>query len=376
MKMRLLFVIDNLEFGGGERGFSQIINGLMGKDYDIFLASNPGTAMYRSIDRSAVRCIPLNFSARVSVSPLKAIVRMIRQEGIDIVHGQGGRAEFYARLASKVAGSAKYVSTIQMPVEGYDVPALQRGIYCFFDRITEKYVDRFIVVSDVLKRQMIEGHGVPAEKVVRIYNGIETNLYDPADGADGSSRFRAGMGFRPEDRLVGAIGRMVWQKGFEYLIRGIPDVLKACPQARFLFVGDGPLRESLQALSSRLGSGGSVFFTGFQRDIRHILSALDLCVIPSLREGFPMVTLEAMAMARPIVATNIDGITEQMTDGREGFLVPPEDPTSLARAVSTVLLDRSLAQEMGRQARLTVERKFPVEKMIEETEGVYQSLIR
>jgi len=89
-----------------------------------------------------------------------------------------------------------------------------------------------------------------------------------------------------------------------------------------------------------------------------------------------MVTLEAMAMARPIVATRIDGVTEQMTDGREGFLVPPEDPTALARAVSTVLLDRSLAQEMGRQARLTVERRFPVEKMIEETEGVYQSLIR
>jgi len=223
---------------------------------------------------------------------------------------------------------------------------------------------------------MIEGHGVPAEKVVRIYNGIETNSYDPASGADGSSRFRAGMGFRPEDRLVGAIGRMVWQKGFEYLIRGIPDVLKACPQARFLFVGDGPLRESLQALSSRLGSGGSVFFTGFQRDIRDILSALDVCVIPSLREGFPMVTLEAMAMARPIVATRIDGVTEQMTDGREGFLVPPEDPTALARAVSTVLLDRSLAQEMGRQARLTVERKFPVERMVAETERVYQSLIR
>jgi len=125
----------------------------------------------------------------------------------------------------------------------------------------------------------------------------------PGERADGSSRFRAGMGFRPEDRLVGAIGRMVWQKGFEYLIRGIPDVLKACPQARFLFVGDGPLRESLQALSSRLGLGAFAFFTGFQRDIRDVLSALDLCVIPSLREGFPMVTLEAMAMAKPIVAT-------------------------------------------------------------------------
>ncbi len=375
-KRRILFVIDNLEFGGGERVFSQIINGLTGKDYDIFLASNPGTEMYQSIDRNVVRCVPLNFSKRTNVSSLKALVRLIRQESIDIVHGQGGRAEFYARTACRMAGSAKYVSTIAMPVEGYDVSTLRRSIYCFFDRITEKYVDRFIVVSDVLKRQMIEGHRVPAEKVVRIYNGIETRRYDSAKGVDGGSRFRKDMGFRSEDRLVGAIGRMVWQKGFEYLIRGIPDVLKACPRARFLFVGDGPLRESLQALSSRLGFSDSVFFTGFQRDIRDVLSALDLCVIPSLREGFPMVTLEAMAMARPIVATRIDGITEQMTDGREGFLVPPGDPTALARAISAILLDRTRAQEMGRQARLTVERKYPVEKMVAETERVYESLIR
>jgi len=137
MKMRLLFVIDNLEFGGGERVFSQIINGLTGKDYDIFLASNPGTEMYRSIDRNSVRCIPLDFSTRTNIPSLKALVRTIRKHRIDIVHGQGGRAEFYARLASKVAGSAKYVSTIAMPVEGYDVSALRRGIYCFFDRITE-----------------------------------------------------------------------------------------------------------------------------------------------------------------------------------------------------------------------------------------------
>jgi glycosyltransferase involved in cell wall biosynthesis len=374
--LKLLFVIDNIEFGGGERVFAQIINGLMHKPYELFLASNPGKELYQAINRRAVRCLPVDFSNRMNVSSLKSLIRMIKQNGIDIVHAQGGRAEFYARAASRIAGSVRYVSTIAMPVEGYDVSGLRRTIYCFLDRFTEKYVDRFIVVSDVLKRQMIEGHGVPAEKVIRIYNGIETLHYDPDRGASDNPRVKADWGFRSEDRVVGAVGRLVWQKGFEYLIRGIPDILKAHSETRFLFVGDGPLRGPLQDLSASLGMSHRIVFSGFQRDIKDILAAMDVFVIPSLREGFPMVTLEAMAMAKPIIATNIDGITEQISDGLDGFLVPPGDSAALTRAISAVLRDPLLGLKMGRRARLTVESKFPVEKMVAETERVYHSLIR
>jgi len=373
--LKLLFVIDNIEFGGGERVFAQIINGLMHKPYALFLASNPGKELYQAIDRSAICCLPLDFSRRMNISSLHALIRLIKQNGIDIVHGQGGRAEFYARTASRIAGSVKYVSTIAMPVEGYDVHAFRRMIYCFFDRFTEKYVDRFIVVSDVLKNQMIEGHGIPADKVIRIYNGIETNHYNPDQSAGDRSRIRADMGFSPEDRVLGAIGRMVWQKGFEYLIRGIPDVLNVHPEARFLFVGDGPLRGALQDLSDSLGVGHRTIFSGFQRNIKDVLAAMDICVVPSLREGFPMVTLEAMAMARPVIATNIDGITEQISDGMDGILVPPQDPAALTRALTTILEDGTLGRDMGKRARRTVESKFSVEKVVAETEKVYHSLI-
>jgi glycosyltransferase involved in cell wall biosynthesis len=115
-------------------------------------------------------------------------------------------------------------------------------------------------------------------------------------------------------------------------------------------------------------------FPGFQSNVKDMLAIMDVCVIPSLQEGFPMVTLEAMAMAKPIIATNIDGITEQISDGMEGLLVPHNDSVALAQAIKTVLDNSMLGRDMGQRARQTVENKFTVEKMIEETERVYHSL--
>jgi glycosyltransferase involved in cell wall biosynthesis len=190
------------------------------------------------------------------------------------------------------------------------------------------------------------------------------------------SEVRREFGLAKDAPVIGAIGRMVWQKGFEYLIQAIPDIVRDVPDTKFLLVGDGPLRESIEALGKELRVKDNMIFTGFRRDIRKILSAVDLLVIPSLFEGFPMITLEGMAMAKPIVATNIDGITEQITDGVNGFLVPPKDPSALAKAVIRVLNDRKTARTMGLSARNKVEQEFSVEKMIAETEKVYLPLLR
>ena len=121
-----------------------------------------------------------------------------------------------------------------------------------------------------------------------------------------------------------------------------------------------------------------MIFTGFRSNIKEILSAINILVIPSLLEDFPMIILEAMAMAmaKPIIATNIDGITEQITDGVNGILVPPKDPSALANAVMRVLNDKGFARTMGLAARKKVEQEFSVEKMITETEKVYLSLLK
>ena len=144
---------------------------------------------------------------------------------------------------------------------------------------------------------------------------------------------------------------MVWQKGFSNLIRALPEVLQSHPGALLLMVGDGPLRSPLESLTRELNLWDKVVFTGFRTDVRKILACIDVFAVPSLLEGFPMVTLEAMAMGKPIVATDIDGMREQCKDGESGLLIPPGDPKSLAVAIIRLLDDVSLATGIGAKAR-------------------------
>ena len=374
MKVKLLFVIDNLEFGGGERVFTQLINGLSSEQYETCLASNPGGDLYQSLINKEVCCIPLNFSKRINPSLIFKLIRIIRDKKIDIVHGQGARAEFYARIAAKLAGGTKYVSTVAMPVEGYDVGPLRKSIYFVLDRATDKYVDRFIVVSDVLRNALITKRHIPPEKVTKIYNGIEIDHYDPTTTAS-RIKIRDELGVNKDDILLGALGRMVWQKGFEFLLKCIQNVLTAHGEIKVIIVGEGLLKKDLENLCRQLKVEDKTIFAGFRSDIREILSAVDIVVIPSLLEGFPMLTLEAMAMAKPIVATRIDGITEQITDGVEGILVPPREPIALADAINKVIENKESARSLGLAARKRVEKEFTVEKMINETENVYHPLL-
>jgi glycosyltransferase involved in cell wall biosynthesis len=303
-------------------------------------------------------------------------MRLIKMNKIDILHSQGARADFYTRISARLSGpKVKVVCTIATPVEGFDIGLLRKGIYCFFDRLSERFVDRFLVVSEALRKIMIDGHKVTTDKVIRVYNGIELNEYCPNNSNQSSNYIRKEYAIRATDVLIGAIGRLVWQKGFEYFITSLPEIIKTHPDIKVIFVGDGPFRDNLENLCRQLGVEDKTIFTGYRSDIKEILSAIDIKVIPSLAEGFPMVTLEAMAMEKPIVATRIDGITEQITNGVEGILVPPGDPVALATAINAIIENKELARSLGSAARKRVEREFTVEKMITETEKVYHSLL-
>jgi glycosyltransferase involved in cell wall biosynthesis len=376
MRLKLLFVIDNLQFGGGERVFAQIINGLPPEKYEIFLSSHPGEQLRQVILKEEVQILSLDFSKRLNFSLISRLSRIIKEHEINIVHGQGVRAEFYAKLARWSAGNSKYVSTVAMPVEGFDVGPIRKKIYSLFDRFSEKFVDRFLVVSDVLRDNMIRGHGVPAEKVIRIYNGIEVDHYLPQDQKGSRAKIRNEFNIDADTLLIGSVGRLVWQKGFGYLVRAIPEILKTFSRTKILLVGDGPLCDELEALAEKLNVEEHIIFTGFRDDIKDILSAIDVLVVPSLLEGFPMITLEGMAMAKPIIATRIDGIKEQIVDGESGILIPPRDPNAIADAIIRLGKDKNFAQNLGLEARRRVEERFTVEKMVAETERVYQSLFK
>jgi glycosyltransferase involved in cell wall biosynthesis len=247
-------------------------------------------------------------------------------------------------------------------------------LYQMADGFTERFVDYFLVVSAVLEQAMIKGHGIPPGRVIKLYNGIETDHYRPENLEGPRRRIREEFALGNGDLLIGAVGRFVWQKGFIYFLQALPALIEDIPQARFVLVGDGPLRQELEGQAKSLGIQDRLLLTGHRRDIRDIMAALDIMVIPSLLEGFPMVTLEAMAMQRPIVATAIDGITEQISDDIEGLLVPPRAPEALVQAIRRLATDPSYARSLGSRARKRVVADFSVQKMITETMKVYERL--
>ena len=366
----ILLVIDNIEFGGGERGFLQLARGLRNR-FEFFVAAMPGGTFQQEIEELAIPFVPLDVSRRISLKPMSQLKNFLKAQKIDIIHSQGARADFFARLAGRIANVPHILSTIQMPIEGFDVGILRKKIYLFMDRLSGRFVERFIVVSGALERLLTHDRGVPVQRVVRIYNGIEVDLYQPFSK---HTDLRNEWGIPATIPLIGAIGRLVWQKGFEFFIKAIPEILQSSPEAKFLIVGEGPLRSQLEKLAQMLNIYDSLFFPGFRNDIQQVLSTIDVLMVPSLLEGLPMIILEGMAMAKPIVATNIDGITEQIAHEREGILVPIRKPEALAGAVSRIIDNGDLATALGRAARKKVEISFSVEHMVRETEKVYLSL--
>jgi glycosyltransferase involved in cell wall biosynthesis len=370
-KFHILFVIDGIEFGGGERVFVQLANGLKDR-YKLSAATMAGTKFEQTLKSRGVQTFPVDMSSQLFFKSVYHILNILKKNKVDYIHSQGSRADFFSRIAGSIAGVPYIVCTIAAPVEKFDTSVFRKSIYRFFDYLTESSVNRFIVVSDSLEKLLTIKRGISTERVVKIHNGIELHRYQP-DCTSG--KLRINLGISQDVPLIGYIGRINRSKGIEYLIEAAKKIFMLNPGVRLLIVGEGPIKNELILKCKNLGIINNVIFTGFIDDIREILSAIDLLVFPSLSEGFPMITLESMAMAKPIIATMIDGVTEQISDGIEGILVPPKDPYALSNSIQRVIENKKLAHSLGAAARKKVEKEFSVERMIAETEKVYQSLL-
>ncbi|MFZ5800487.1 MAG: glycosyltransferase, partial [Candidatus Omnitrophota bacterium] len=146
-------------------------------------------------------------------------------------------------------------------------------------------------------------------------------------------------------------------------------------KVKLLVIGDGPEQQRLADSVQRLGLGAKIIFTGLRKDVREFIRGIDILVLPSLREGLPVAALEAMAAGKPVIATNVGGTPELISDGETGLLVKPADPLALSGALEKLLSDRQLAQTMGERGRKRVENYFSLAKMINETEKLYEECL-
>lgn len=372
-KIRVLYVAENRSFGGSERGFSQLLTGLDPDRFQPYVAAHPGGQLGEAVRQAEVPFLPLDMARRLNLRDIGRLREFIRQNRIDVVHSMGSRADFTTRMAGRNLPSTAIVCTFAMFVEGYDVGRLRKSVYRLADRWSSKYVTRFIAVSGAIKKKLIEERGITADRITVVHNGVEFDKYDPGLYEPADSRRSLGI---PNDRkVVGTVGRLVFQKGYRYLLEAAQKVLSKDEQVIFVIVGSGEEEERLKSLAQSLGISEACAFVGPRFDIANVMSAFEIFVLSSVLEGLPRTVIEAMAMARPIVATDIDGVREELRHEETGILVPPADSGSLAEAILMLLADREKAMRLGQAARRDAEQRFDIRLTLSKIETLYEDVL-
>jgi len=238
---------------------------------------------------------------------------------------------------------------------------------------TAKLTDRVIAVSDEVREYQIRYTGISPEKIIVIENGVDVKRF--------ANQENAGLAIRDELQIhsgmpvVGIIGRLQPQKDHSNFLTAAVQIRKKLPEARFLIVGDGPLREELMAQAQTLGLGSAVIFCGVRQDIPAVLAALNVLVISSKWEGLPVTLLEGLAARCPIVSTAVGGVPNVVMDGESALLVPSEDSSALAIAVLKILQSPSLAKSLVEAGFVKVNNQFSLDAMVAKILNLYRELL-
>jgi glycosyltransferase involved in cell wall biosynthesis len=319
----------------------------------------------------SVFTIPLagELSPARDLQAIKSIKGLLNKNCIQILHAHSSKAALVGRVAARLAGTPAVFFTAHNSIFYDHWPAWKKGAMAWAERFLAGHTTKIIAVSGVLRKELLERERIDPGRVITIYNGI-----DPVPYLDSQSRaeVRQSLGLAPEAKVVGAVARLAPQKGVAYFVRAAA-ILARDRGISFLMVGDGPLRDELEAEAHKLGISDRIVFAGHRRDVGKILSCLDMLVLPSVTEGLPLIILEAMAAARPVVAAAVGGVPEVVEDGVTGILVRPGDEHALADAVSRLIAAPDMARFMGRAGRKRVQEHFTVSGMVRRTEKLYLS---
>jgi glycosyltransferase involved in cell wall biosynthesis len=371
MTTGILFIIGSAQSIRCGSAQERIIRALSPEKYKIFLCLKEQQGLDWDLPLN-VKLAPFDYPWRFNPLLILKLMSFIKRNNISIVHGIGTTSDLYGASAARFSGHAKYISTIELPKVEADAGHPQKKNPGFFERLSARFAHRFIAPADTLGKKAIRERKINADKVITIHMGIDVAKY--RIDMEARRRIRAELFINDKVVLIGAFGKLIWQNGFEFLIKAMPMVLRSYPDSKVLIVGDGPFRENLIMHSDMIHVAEHLVLAGVRDDMKEVLSAIDILVVPSLVEDFPVITLEGMAMAKPVVSSRIDGIEEQIDDGETGMLVPSWDANAIARAINRLINDRAFAENLGMKAREKVEKDFSVEKMISETQKIYDSL--
>lgn len=301
--------------------------------------------------------------------------RLVSKNSYDILHAHGPKAGLLMGLAALGRGRRNLLVTMHNCHYAQKEQRLENPLlasyYCCCTRLASPLCRQFIAVSRSVKEDLVR-LGVSDEKIVVVNNGV--SLAGIGEERD-SRAVRGEYSIPQESFVIGTVGRLESEKGHATLFQAIERLKHRIPELRVMIIGDGSLMSRLQSEAERLRIDDRVVFCGYQPDVGDLLSALDVFVLPSLTEGFGLGLAEAMARAKPTVASRVGGICDVVEHGETGFLVPPEEPEILSNAIARLWEDSALCHRMGLAGRQRVERLFSITRMTDHTVQLYERLL-
>jgi glycosyltransferase involved in cell wall biosynthesis len=277
------------------------------------------------------------------------------------MHGYG--ATTFGRLA---AARRHLPTVLHEHANLTDTPWFQKVA----DRLLAPFTDIAIAVSKSTADFVVGARLIPAERTKVVYLGVPLEEFSRPRDAAAIAADRRALGVPADAFAVGTVTRLMPSKGNEYLVDAARHVVDRAPLARFYIVGEGELQSELEARARALGLGDRLTFCGFRRDVAEAFSAFDLAVFPSLWEGTPLTVLEALAMGKPIVATDADGLQDVLTDGTDARIVPRRDARALADAIVALAADPAERARLAANARTTGAR-YDIDTFVRKMEQLY-----
>ncbi len=369
--LNILQTCFSLSWGGLELQALEVTKQLHHRTHRVWLACMRGSRLEEEARSLGISVLPLRVSGYVHPLAAVTLARHIRREGVDIVHCQHSKD-----LATLVP--AKLLSRETCPI----ILSKRVGSYVrkkdFFHRFTYAHVSRVLAISDVIHKNVLDTTPISMERVMTLHDAVDSETFSLAR----SSRERVRREFRFNDAtlVVGFVGRFSPGKGHEEFLEAASQLNTKYNNIHFVIVGEASRGEQayeqrIRSMCKALKLDAVVHFTGYRKDIPDLMAAFDIFAFPSHAEAFGVALLEAMAMERPVVSTNCDGVLDIVVDGVTGIYINPRDAKQLANAIEKLGENAELREKMGGAGRKRVEDFFDRRKQTARIEGIYYELL-
>jgi glycosyltransferase involved in cell wall biosynthesis len=365
--LNILQVTTGTTWSGGQEQIYQLSKGLAQKGHLVTVISPPGSILGNKLEKINIPVEQIRMKSELDFLAIPQILKVLSRKDFDLINVHRPTAHMLAWVAAILKRIPVFIVTrrVAHPIRN---PLSAKIKYTF-------KVSKVIAVSQDIRQVLIQS-GVHPSHIEVIHSGTDLERFDPT--RVNRITFRQTLGLSASQPLVGVVGNHSSQnfRGHTYFLESAAKVIRSIPGAQFVIIGHGTLSEDLFALREKLQLAKHLCILGFREDIPEVLAGLDLLVNPAVTEGFSGIIREAMAMKKPVLATQVGGNPELIEDGINGLLIPPADSNQLAEKIIYLLNHRDLALDMANRGRALIEKKFSIQRMVENTEQLYDQVIQ